>query len=189
MQPDLPRLAEAIKARAAYLGWKQRDLLQRTHVSRGTIQTLWKGDATYKPSPATKMAIEDLLGWARDSIDAVLAGGDPTVVREPDDDQPPANSDAPADARASTPLAGISSLPLSVRVGLTDGETLDYERYDWTVEGTSLHLYIIVKAGEITTEDEFIAVRKQMDEWARVKKGIRDVIEGSPDENSDTTSH
>lgn len=78
MTPDLDRLARAIKAACKARGWLQEDLIRESTIGRSTIQRLWKGAAGVMPTPGTKRQLEETLGWGRGSVDAILAGGDPT---------------------------------------------------------------------------------------------------------------
>lgn len=184
---DWPHLAAAIRQRRDELGMTQQQVAEDAEVSTMTVRNLEAGRA-YTRLPPSLSSVERALGWQHGSARAILAGGEPTLIQEAAE---PTATDEPATpgAGAAAPLGDIRTLPLAVRMGLADGETLDYERIDWDVQGTGMHLYIIVKAGEIRTEQEFAAVKRQMEEWARIKKAVRAVIEAAPDEASDTSGN
>lgn len=191
MSLDFARLAARIRARAGELYGErnaQEELIRHSTVSRSTIQRLWAATATSRPTKKTQLSIERALRWEPGSIESILDGGEPTLVREPNHAETTPDSNTGPDTGASAPLGGISTLPLFLGAELADGEMRGFERIDWTVAGTQLHLYIFVKAGTITTEEDADSVKQQFEEWMRLRKGIRDLVEGSTDDPSATAS-
>lgn len=191
MPLDFARLGEEIRARAVELyGEKnaQEELIRRSTASRSTVQRLWAGTAKSRPTAKTQEALERALHWEPGSIALILDGGMPTPVRETGSEETTPDSNTASDAGTSAPIGDVSTLPRFVRAELDDGEMLDYERLDWTVAGTQLHLYIFVKAGTITTEQETDSVKRQFEEWVRLKKGIRELVEESTDDPLGTAS-
>jgi len=183
---DWTHLASAIRQRRDQIGMTQQQVAENAAVSTMTVRNLEAARA-YTRLPPSLGAVERALGWEHGSAQAVLAGGEPTLVRQPGPAPDIADAPTDADASAAASLEGIRTLPLSVRVGLADGETLDYERIDWDIEGTDMHLYIIVKAGEITSAQQLASVKRQMEDWARIKQAVRDVVQPPPDAPSATS--
>jgi transcriptional regulator with XRE-family HTH domain len=76
MSTGVEDLARAVIDRRAELGWTQRDLIARSHVSKNVIQAL-EGAEERSYRPVNKRAIEDALGWEYGSIDALLTQSGP----------------------------------------------------------------------------------------------------------------
>ncbi|GAA2092541.1 hypothetical protein GCM10009780_37320 [Actinomadura alba] len=69
------------------LTWDQVAALSGVH--RETLRTIRRGTGDIRS--LTKSGIEKALQWAAGSIDAILAGGDPTPIEPPrEPDRPPA---------------------------------------------------------------------------------------------------
>lgn len=83
---DWVRLGEQITRRRVALNWGRDELAARARISLRTVASLERGQ---NPSvrDVTRYAIEHVLGWAEGSVEAILAGGDPTV-REPEEQGP-----------------------------------------------------------------------------------------------------
>lgn len=168
--PDYPRLAKAIQARATALGWKQRDLIQRTHISRGTLQTLWKGVDVPPPSPATKIGVEDLLGWERGSVDAILAGGEPTTrPQAPEGAEGDANAASAAAPRAST----LTDMPLRVQLALGEGRPLDYDVLEFEVGGRTMSIVAWAQSGVFDTEEDRAVALEQLKMFHKLMGTLR----------------
>lgn len=181
---DLQRLAEAIRARATALGWSQQDLISRAAssrdpLSRTTIQTLWSGDGTYAPSRKTRAALERLLGWAPGSVDAVLEGGDPSVVE---------SSEGRSERDASVPPP-TRSLPLAVQLRLEDGRILDHRVITIDVDGEPLTVIALAQTSVYDTGEKTDVLRKQLDAFGRItdSMGLLGGEEGGESEDDDVT--
>ena len=78
MQNPDNRLDLAMDARRLSLNLEWRDLAKAAGVSYETLRALRRaGNA----APLTKRRVEEALRWKPGSVDAVLAGGQPTPVR------------------------------------------------------------------------------------------------------------
>lgn len=77
----------AIDARRVDLGWSWTRLYDECGVSQRTLK-LMRDDGQPIKSDAKVTVMARALGWSSDSIDAILAGGQPSVteVSRPDDD-------------------------------------------------------------------------------------------------------
>ncbi|MGV2384200.1 MAG UNVERIFIED_CONTAM: helix-turn-helix transcriptional regulator [Thermobifida fusca] len=70
------RLAQAVEARRGELGLSLREVAERAGITGETLRAVRRG--SNEPSQLTKRGIERALRWAPGSVDAILAGGDPT---------------------------------------------------------------------------------------------------------------
>jgi transcriptional regulator with XRE-family HTH domain len=74
---DWTAVATAINGRLLELGWQQRELADRSHVSPATIREIQHHTVERRRSPRTLESLSVTLGWAPDYLSAVLAGGKP----------------------------------------------------------------------------------------------------------------
>lgn len=72
------RMRLSIQDRMTELGLSRGELVRITKLSPPTIRKVVRAEGGY--DDATKYAICDALGWARDSIDRLLAGHSPIVL-------------------------------------------------------------------------------------------------------------
>ncbi|WP_181785393.1 hypothetical protein [Streptomyces phytophilus] len=78
--PPPHRLDTHMDARRLDLRMTWRQVADAASISAETIRALRRGDNA--PGDITKRGLEDALRWERGSIDRILAGGEPTPVRE-----------------------------------------------------------------------------------------------------------
>jgi transcriptional regulator with XRE-family HTH domain len=81
MDADRGRLATAIQRRREALGFTQVQLAKLAGVTDTTIRNLEGGRQFTRP-PASLPAVEQALGWVPGSGQAVLNGGEPTLVAD-----------------------------------------------------------------------------------------------------------
>ncbi|WP_327436115.1 helix-turn-helix domain-containing protein [Streptomyces sp. NBC_01201] len=108
------RLGDRFKAARATHEPKltQEDVQRALDVSRATVQNIERGKPFSRPSPSHR-AYARLVGWTDDSVDQVLAGGEPTRVTDAD----------PAPIEQSAPVP--DGLPLRIAEELATGQLLD----------------------------------------------------------------
>jgi len=75
-------VAKAINERVTELGWRQRELAKRSHVSQAVIRELQHHTVERRRSARTLEALSTALGWHPQHLDAVLQDRHPP---EPDD--------------------------------------------------------------------------------------------------------
>lgn len=80
---DWERVWRRIDERRVELGWSKAALYEQTSTSEPTYRKMRGGIGVV--ADAKRRAITNALGWTPDSIDLILAGGEPIVV-EPDTD-------------------------------------------------------------------------------------------------------
>ncbi len=75
MSEDWAAVAEAINERVAELGWRQRELAERSHVSPAIVREIQRHTVERRRSPRTLESLSIALGWEPQHLDAVLNGG------------------------------------------------------------------------------------------------------------------
>jgi transcriptional regulator with XRE-family HTH domain len=80
---DWVAVANAIKERVNELGWRQRELAQRSHVSQAIVRELQHHTVERRRSARTLEALSEALGWHPHHLAAVLRGRTPPELGEP----------------------------------------------------------------------------------------------------------
>ena len=83
MSEDWAAVAKAINERVNALGWRQRELAERSHVSQAIVRELQHHTVERRRSPRTLESLSVTLGWHPQHLDAVLAGRTPPQRDEP----------------------------------------------------------------------------------------------------------
>jgi len=85
---DWAAVARAISDRVRELGWRQRELAERSHVSAAVVREIQRHTVERRRSPRTLEALSVALGWEPEHMDRVLkgraqrpAGGNPAADR------------------------------------------------------------------------------------------------------------
>jgi transcriptional regulator with XRE-family HTH domain len=71
---DWAAVAEAINERVTELGWRQRELAERSHVSPAIVREIQRQTVERRRSPRTLESLSIALGWEPQHLDAVLKG-------------------------------------------------------------------------------------------------------------------
>lgn len=82
MLEDWAAVAEAITSRVRELGWQQRELARRSHVSPSIVREIQGHTVERRRSSRTLEALSIALGWHPRHLDAVLRGRTPPQVDE-----------------------------------------------------------------------------------------------------------
>jgi hypothetical protein len=80
---DWAAVAKAINERVNALGWRQRELAERSHVSQAIVRELQHHTVERRRSPRTLESLSVTLGWHPQHLDAVLDGRTPLQPDEP----------------------------------------------------------------------------------------------------------
>jgi transcriptional regulator with XRE-family HTH domain len=80
---DWAAVAQAINSRMAELGLRQRQLIERSRVSKAVVSELMRNVAPRRRSARTLEALSVALDWHPDHLAAVLANVEPPAVGEP----------------------------------------------------------------------------------------------------------
>ncbi|MEV6902165.1 helix-turn-helix transcriptional regulator [Amycolatopsis sp. NPDC051372] len=86
MTEDWAAVAKAIDMRVRELGWRQRELAERSHVSQATVRELQHHVIERRRSARTLEALSTTLGWHPRHLLAVLQNRTPPHPDEPADD-------------------------------------------------------------------------------------------------------
>lgn len=105
---DLARLGDAVERYISEQGMQYTEVAERARFSIETLSKIRKG---VRVSPVTYRKLERALGWAGGSVDAVRAGGEPTVDGIPEAPEP----EEPIDPQAAAVLTILEGLPLRVQ--------------------------------------------------------------------------
>ena len=71
---DWAAVARAISERVRELGWRQRELADRSHVSAAVVREIQRHTVERRRSPRTLESLSVALGWEPGRLDAVLKG-------------------------------------------------------------------------------------------------------------------
>jgi len=84
---DWAAVAKAINERVNELGWRQRELAERSRVSQAIVRELQHHTVERRRSTRTLESLSVTLGWHPQHLDAVLHARRPPEVNEPITDQ------------------------------------------------------------------------------------------------------
>lgn len=82
MPEDWAAVAKAINERVTELGWRQRELAERSHVSPAVVREIQRHTVERRRSPRTLESLSVALGWHPQHLDAVL-NDRPVPAKEP----------------------------------------------------------------------------------------------------------
>ena len=82
MPEDWAAVAKAINERVTELGWRQRELAERSHVSSAVVREIQRHTVERRRSPRTLESLSVALGWHPQYLDAIL-NGRPVPAAEP----------------------------------------------------------------------------------------------------------
>jgi transcriptional regulator with XRE-family HTH domain len=71
---DWAAVARAVSDRVRELGWRQRELAERSHVSVAVVREIQRHTVERRRSPRTLEALSMALGWERAHLHRVLKG-------------------------------------------------------------------------------------------------------------------
>lgn len=77
MSEDWAAVAKAINDRVAELGWRQRELAERSHVSPAIVREIQRHTVERRRSSRTLESLSVTLGWHPQHLSAVLIGRRP----------------------------------------------------------------------------------------------------------------
>ena len=80
---DWAAVAKAINQRVNELGWRQRELAERSHVSQAIVREIQHHTVERRRGPRTLESLSTALGWHPQHLEAVLHGRRPPEPDEP----------------------------------------------------------------------------------------------------------
>lgn len=87
MPEDWAAVAKAINERVNELGWLQRELAKRSHVSQAVVREIQHHVVERRRSPRTLESLSVALGWHPKHLEAVSHGRKPPEPDKPVSDQ------------------------------------------------------------------------------------------------------
>lgn len=175
MKRDWERLGRVAADTRRALRLTQKQLAAKLGVGRGTIQAIERGEEFVKVTQ-TMRGLERAFGWADGSIEAVLDGGEPTPLKDQQQDS------AVEREVQDTLLALAPDLPLDIRYELSAEAGPVIGSTVLTVPGASPgSRMIVVMKGEPDASPE--KLRADLLAWADEQRRLRDQ---SPPESQST---
>jgi hypothetical protein len=80
---DWAAVANAINERVSELGWRQRELAERSQVSPAIVREIQRHTVERRRSPRTLESLSVTLGWPPQHLEAVLKGHGPSAAGQP----------------------------------------------------------------------------------------------------------
>ncbi|OLZ72521.1 hypothetical protein AVW11_03775 [Streptomyces amritsarensis] len=160
MDRDWALLGKALQAARKAAGVSQDELASELDASRSAVQQIEAGKEFKKPT-ATIKAFARRVGWTDSSVEAVLAGGTPTL-------QTAVDSAAPA-AEPPSPFPG---LPLRIVHELTDdGALLDTAVVPL---GGDARMVVVIKGSATASPEQ---IRRNLEAWRAAEQHLIEAIE------------
>lgn len=85
MSDNWAAVATAINERLKQLGWRQHELVERSHVSSAIVREIQRNTVNRKRSPRTLESLSVALGWHPRHLEAVLNNQQPPRLDEESD--------------------------------------------------------------------------------------------------------
>ncbi|WP_459251021.1 hypothetical protein [Streptomyces youssoufiensis] len=131
--------------------------------SRQTLLSLEAGEERTRIPPSLSK-LERALGWAPGTAVRILEG---------EEDYPPAEP---------KPAPYAEGMPLRVIQELTEGQVLDTEVLDLTRPGSNSRIVVVYKRDSPAADADPEAMRRDIEEWTRVQRAMRQIASGDPSE-------
>jgi DNA-binding XRE family transcriptional regulator len=156
------RLGRALRAGRKRAGLTQVGVAQAIGVSRTPIQAIERGDQFDKPT-GTMRSYASLVGWTPDSIEVVLAGGEPTYQ---------------ADIEAG-PRPATEGLPVRILEEIGEGRLIDTAVIE--LPGSNARMTVVVRAPDASPEE----IRRDLLAWRRAQRHLQGLGDAGDDEQPD----
>lgn len=173
MGRDWDRLGRTLAVARKAAGLTQGELAANLDLARATIQKVERGHE-YGKITSIHRAIARRVGWTEDSIETVLAGGEPTLA-EAGAHAPPTVGQAPALDSV------LDELSERVRLALLGGRVVDGDVIDLAPDDPDSVAVLILKRGErpnATPEQ----MRSDLRKWSALQRAAREIFS---DDDSD----
>ncbi|MFE3855231.1 helix-turn-helix domain-containing protein [Streptomyces griseorubiginosus] len=138
MASDWARLGEKLKSSRIARGMEQQQVAAAIGVKRGAVRNIEQGNIA-KLTPTVR-AYGALVGWTDGSVEAVLAGGDPTL----------------AEGGAARTDGATSDLSLHVQESLRRGPLLESRVQEVTTPAGRVLATIVLRGDEGLTPEELL---------------------------------
>lgn len=161
MERDWVRLGKKLREARRSMDMSQADVATAAGITRTSVQTIERGEERSKPTGAQR-SYARYVNWTDDSIDAVLAGGEPTLAT------------SGAELPEPPPVAEVQEFPLRIVEALKgDGPLLDAQVLDLSLMGTEAEMIVVVRGKHANvSKDE---IRKALRAWEAAQPKLRDL--------------
>lgn len=147
-------------------GWTQAELADAADISKPTVQRLEKGAPVQPRTWKVHLAVAEALGWTRESVDAVWAGGEPALA----EDDLPSESAGPS----QTFPAGLSD---HAKWALSSGRVVDSAVISASGDGGRMVVILVDEKredGEEGTPPGPEKLQRDMERWERMQRVTRE---------------
>lgn len=159
------RLGKKLREARKAMGLSQVQVAEAIGSTRTPVQAIERGDERAKPT-GTQRSYARLVHWTNDSIDIVLAGGEPALATP--------GSEPVAEVPSSAPPERAHDFPLRIVEALKgDGPLLDAQVLDLSLMGTEAEMVVVVRGKHSNvSKDE---LRKALRAWEAAQPKLRDL--------------
>lgn len=174
MDRDWARLARTIAGTRKALGITQPELARKAGVGRSSIQKMENEAHVYTKVLPVHRVIARILGWTEDSIEAILAGGEPV------------KADTAAEPQGVTAAAEAPAQGIDLPEGLSDrakmaffgGKVVDSEVIDLAPDDPDAVALLVLKRGS-RQDASPEQLRSDLRKWARLQRAAREIFSDS----------
>lgn len=159
MKRDWGRLGRALADARKRTGHTQTGVAEAIGVSRTPIQAIERGTEFDKVT-GTIREYARLVGWTAESIEAVLAGGEPRLTAE-----------AAIPATSAT-ASLLDDLPLRIVEEIGEGPLLDTTVLDLGPGGSGARMIVVVRGAPDATPEE---IRRDLLAWRKAQRHLADL--------------
>ncbi|MGW1989674.1 helix-turn-helix transcriptional regulator [Embleya sp. NPDC001921] len=150
MTRDWTRLGEKLKTARSQRGLEQQDVAESIGVKRGALHNIERG-AIAKVTP-TVLAYARLVGWTAESVELVLAGGDPIPGHGTGDPTP--------ESVAEREVA--SDLSVLVQQSLRTGPLLDSRVAEVVTPNGRVRATIVIRGEDGSSPEDLLAALRAL---------------------------
>lgn len=178
MERDWKRLGRAFAEAREAAQLSQVQVAERLGVSRTPVQSIERGHIkgkSFTRISGTMRGYARLVGWTDDSIETVLAGGEPTV-EPPVSSQPHATGTA--DDMAGLPLAILDQLK-------SDGPLIDATVIPLPSTRSDVHMTIVVRGEPDASPEE---IRDALIAWRKTQRHLQNLADEDLDEGTEVAN-
>ncbi|MGW6393051.1 helix-turn-helix domain-containing protein [Streptomyces sp. NPDC055103] len=169
---DWSGLGARLRARREDLRMSQEAVGQQIGVQRNALRRI-EGGMIQRVS-ATVRAYAKLIGWTNDSVEAVLAGGAPTLLEGFADRHGNVSPTPEPDFAGEIARALMSRLPARIVQEIIDGEVVEHDVLDLRPDGSSALMTLIV---ERSPETPTAQVQEDLRHWSEVQRQLRKLLQ------------